>query len=159
MTPKTATTALDGFDHAILALVQRDNQQTHALIGGAVGLSPSAVRRRLARLRSEGVIEADVSLVDPAALGLTFIVSVRFAREAPDRIAAFKARMRAEPAVSQCYSVAGEADFILMVHAATAAACEAWGERTLMADPDVERYSSTLVWSRVKFAAAVEVAV
>ena len=150
------STTLDRFDEAILALVQRDNQQSHARIGAAVGLSPSAVRRRLGRLRELGVIEADVSVVNPAALGLTFIVSVRFGREDPARVAAFKDKMRADRAVSQCYSVAGETDFILLVHATDPAAYEAWGTQVLMADPDIERYSSTLVWSRVKFASAFE---
>lgn len=154
--PNSATTLLDDFDQAILKQVQRDNQQSHAVIGDAVGLSPSAVRRRLARLRDLRVIEADVALVDPATLGLTFIVSVRFAREDPARVAAFKARIRAEPAVSQCYSVAGDSDFILVVHATDPAAYEAWGTRVLMADPDIDRYSSTLVWSRVKFTVAFE---
>ncbi len=153
---QNALASLDGFDRAILDLVQADNLLTHAELGQRVGLSASAVRRRLARMRQGGVIVADVALVDPAALGLTFLVSVRFGREVPSRLAAFRAAIQSEACVSQCYSVAGDIDFVLVVHATDPAAYEAWGERVLMGNPDIERYSSTLVWSRVKFAMAVE---
>lgn len=149
---KSAATPLDGFDHAILAAVQRDNQQSHARIGEAVGLSASAVRRRLARLRASGVIEADVSVLSLDAGGLGFLVSVSFAREDPATVAAFRRQIQTDPAVSQAWSVSGETDFVLLVHAATSEAFEAWGHGALMANPAIARYSTALIFSRVKFA-------
>ncbi|MEO0815988.1 MAG: AsnC family transcriptional regulator, partial [Pseudomonadota bacterium] len=47
---------LDRFDRAILKRIQTDNTLSHARIGEDVGLSPSAVRRRIAILRESGVI-------------------------------------------------------------------------------------------------------
>ena len=55
---------LDEFDREILQIVQRDNRLTNAEIGERVGLSPSAVRRRLAALRDSGVEPRQVSYVE-----------------------------------------------------------------------------------------------
>jgi Lrp/AsnC family leucine-responsive transcriptional regulator len=147
----TAKFAIDAFDEAILAIVQQDNQISHAAIGARVNLSESAVRRRLKALRAEGVIVADVAVVDPGRLGLSFIVQVVFEREDPQTVRAFGADMAAEACVSQCYSVSGEVDFVLVAHAASPAAFEAWGQRVLMAHPAVKRFSTALVWSRPVF--------
>ncbi|MFT5285692.1 MAG: DNA-binding Lrp family transcriptional regulator [Planctomycetota bacterium] len=59
------------------------------------------------------------------------------------------------PEVSQCYSVAGTLDFILVVHAANHSAYEKWGEEKLMADARIRRYDSHIAWSRVKFTTAI----
>ncbi len=146
---------VDEFDRAILKVVQQNNLRTHADIGEQVGLSPSSVRRRLARLRQEGVIEADVSIVNPDKEQITVIVTIVFQKESVEADRAFKQRMRDAPEVSQCYSVAGSLDFILVVHAESHSAYEAWGERELMADPCIRRYDSHIAWSRVKFSTAV----
>jgi len=60
---------LDERDRAILDLVQRDNRLTSDAIGERVGLGATAVQRRLKRLRDLGVIEADVAIVSPKAVG------------------------------------------------------------------------------------------
>lgn len=146
--------ATDSFDEAILALIQRDNQMSHSAIGARVNLSASAVRRRLKAMRDNGTIVADVALVDPARQGLSFIVQVYFEREDPQAIAAFIEQMQAESGVSQCYSVSGECDFWLVVHAQTPEAFEAWGQAALMTNPKIRRYSTSLVWSRQVFRTA-----
>ena len=148
---KITTPALDAFDRAILAIVQSDNQRSHASIGEAVNLSASSVRRRLAAMREHGVITADVSLTDPSKQGLSFIVHVSFEREDPAIYDTFNAQMNADPAVSQCYYISGDFDFLLMVHAATPEAYERWGTQTLMANAAIRRYSTALVWKRSKF--------
>ena len=142
---------LDGFDLAILNIVQKDNMRSHASIGDEVGLSPSSVRRRLASMRERGVIIADIALTDASRMGLSFITSIAFEREAPDIYENFRKQMANEPAVSQCYSVSGDFDFILIVHAETPEAYEVWGERILMPNPVIRRYSTSIVWSRTKF--------
>ena len=138
----------DTFDDAILALVQSNNQMSHAAIGAQVNLSASAVRRRLKAMRGNGVIVADVAVVDPARRGLAFVVQVFFEREEPQSISEFVVQMRAESSVSQCYSVSGECDFWLVVHAQSPEAYESWGQTVLMSNPNIRRYSTSLVWSR-----------
>ena len=116
---KTTIHTLDDFDRAILTIVQHDNQRSHASIGEEVHLSASSVRRRLAIMRKSGVIIGDVSLTDPSKQGLTFIVHVSFEREAPELYETFRAQMAADKAVSQCYHISGDHDFVLIVHATT----------------------------------------
>ena len=148
---------IDDFDRQILEIVQRDNQQTHAAIGRQVNLSPSSVRRRLTRMRREGVIESDVSILATDTRQLTAIVHVVFDKETLDSDRDFRRRMQAAPEVSQCYAVSGDTDFILIVHADSPADYEAWGHRVLMTIPFVRRYDTHVVWSRVKHSTAVPV--
>ena len=147
---------LDEFDRNILRLVQANNLLTHAQIGKQVNLSPSSVRRRLHRMRKEKIIQADVSIVDPGKTMIQAIVYVSFQQESPEAYQAFKTRMLNAPEVSQCYSVSGEVDFMLILNAADLEALEAWGERLLMTDKHIRRYNTHIVWSRVKFSTAVE---
>lgn len=146
---------LDSYDLAILDIVQQDNQRSHADIGDAVNLSASSVRRRLSVMRKQGVIMADVSITDVSKRGLTFITTVYFEREDPKVYNAFRMQMNEEDAVSQCYSVSGDADFILIVHAENPEAYEIWGEQALMSNPTIRRYSTSIVWSRTKFTTRV----
>ena len=148
---KTAKHTLDDFDRAILAIVQKDNQRSHASIGKEVHLSASSVRRRLAVLRENGVITADVSLTDPSKQGLTFIVYVSFEREEPALYAAFYKQMNEDPAVSQCYYISGDFDFLIIVHATSPESYENWGMQALMANTAIRRYTTSLVWKRSKF--------
>ena len=58
---------LDDFDRRLLNLVQSDAGQTAEQLAGDVGLSASAVQRRLKRLREAGVIIREAAILDPRA--------------------------------------------------------------------------------------------
>src|SRR3712207_5865959 len=90
---------LDRLDLQLLAAVQENNRLTSEELGERVGLSPTACQRRLKRLREEGVIEADIAVVSPAALGrpLLMLVSVSLERERADIIDRFKQAIRRTP--------------------------------------------------------------
>ena len=148
---------LDEFDREILQIVQRDNRLTNAEIGERVGLSPSAVRRRLAALRESGTIRGDVSLVDPDKHLTTIVVLIRFHYESVEADREFRKQMEEAPEVTQCYSVAGGVDYVLIVQVPDKATYEAWGQRALMSNAAIRRYDSHIVWSRVKFTTAVPV--
>lgn len=124
--------------------------------GDEVNLSASSVRRCLAAMRDAGIIAADVAVTDPSKRGLTFITSVSFQNEDPESYEIFRKQMTGETAVSQCYSVSGDFDFMLMVHAQSPAAYEKWEELMLMSNPAIGRYSTSIVWSRTKFTTRIE---
>lgn len=145
---------LDAFDRAILAIVQRDNQRSHAAIGDDVGLSGSAVRRRLAALRASGVIAKDVSILADHVAGVTLLVSIAFARESPAIYAGFESQMRSLPQVTQCYHVAGAVDYMLVVCAPSLEWYEEWSKEQFMANDAIARYDTTVVWSCKKFETA-----
>ena len=160
MEPNTGSTEplmLDRFDRDLLALVQKDNQLTHAELGEQVGLSGSAVRRRLARLRKDGIIRRDVSLLDTGRLTVTLITDVEFGEESPEIYDRFEERMLAAQEVMQCYHVAGDRDFVLIVQVPSLEYYETWSRAMLMSDSAIRRYSTKVVWSCKKFETAIEV--
>ena len=57
---------LDRFDRQLLNLVQEDSGQTAERLAEQVGLSPSAIQRRLKRLREEGVLARRFALAERA---------------------------------------------------------------------------------------------
>lgn len=144
--------ALDDLDFKILDLVQRDNRLTSEAIGERVNLSPTAVQRRLKRLREARVIEADVAIVSPKAVGrnLQMMVMVSLERERADIIDRFKRSLRATPEVMSGYSVTGEADFVLFVSASDMEDYEAFTRRFFYGNPDVKNFKTMVVMDRVK---------
>lgn len=154
MTKLLTSPELDRFDRAILEIVQVDNQMSHAAIGEKVGLSGSAVRRRLTALRQSGVIAKDVSLIADTAAHVTLIVSLSFARETPAIYADFEAQMRALPEVKQCYHVSGNVDYICILSLPTLDMYETWAMTHFMANDAIARYDTMVVWSCKKFETA-----
>jgi Lrp/AsnC family leucine-responsive transcriptional regulator len=65
-----AINALDKLDKAILRRLQENGRETYDVVGEQVGLSPSAVLRRVKRLEEAGIISRYVALVPPEAVGL-----------------------------------------------------------------------------------------
>lgn len=144
---------LDRLDARILDILQTDCTLSHARIGEAVGLSGSAVRRRIVALRRSGVIAREVAILSDDAVrgGITLVVIMAFERETPSVYEAFRKAMRADPAVLQCYSTSGQFDFVLIVAAASPESYEAWGQALLGKHPAIKRFDSFVVWSTVKF--------
>jgi Lrp/AsnC family transcriptional regulator, regulator for asnA, asnC and gidA len=62
------STLLDGANRAIIEALQRDGRRPYGAIAEEVGLSEAAVRRRVQRLRDNGVIQI-VAVTDPLQLG------------------------------------------------------------------------------------------
>lgn len=113
----TETVTLDHFDRKLLALVQKNNLRPARELAEAVGLSESAVLRRLRRMRSEGVIVADVAVVDPAVAGefVSIHVLVSLERERSFDLDAFIRKIRQRPEVKKIWYVTGEVDFVLLL--------------------------------------------
>ncbi len=111
---------LDSFDIGILAVLQQDSTATHHQIGQLVHLSASQVSRRLQRLHHAGVVSRYVALLKAAALGLTVraVSYVTLTRHSGDEGLAFEGEIALFPEVLECYSVAGESDYILQIVAA-----------------------------------------
>lgn len=157
MANKELTSALDRFDVALLNIVQENNQLTTEQLADKVGLSATACLRRLKRLRSEGAITADVSLVSPEVSGLrvTSIVLVALEREQLHLLEDFKKRIKAHPEVTQCYYVTGSADFILVVNAPSMEAYGAFTERAFFGDKNIKSFQTFVAMQTVKFTTKV----
>jgi len=143
---------IDKIDAAILRQVQANNRLTSDVLGPLVGLSPSACQRRLKRLRAEGIIEADVSVVTPKAVGrpVSMLVLVSLERERADIVDRFKASIRSTDEVMIGFYVTGEADFVLVVTAKDMEDYERFTRRFFYDNHDIKGFKTLVVMDRVK---------
>jgi Lrp/AsnC family transcriptional regulator for asnA, asnC and gidA len=81
-TPEKHDKTVDDVDRQIIRILQRDGRMSNTDIGREVGLTETTIRKRVARLTSEGLINI-VAVPTPAAVGRTvsaiFGVSVQLA--------------------------------------------------------------------------------
>lgn len=148
---------LDDFDRAILEMVQDNNQLTSQEIGAKVGLSPTAVQRRLRKMRDSGVIVADVSMVSARAAGpyVTAIVGISLEREQIHILDSFRRTMLKHPEVLQFYYVTGQVDFIMIVRTASVDAYHEFTQRTFFANTNVKKFETYIVTDIVKFSTRI----
>ena len=112
---------LDSYDVSLLAALQHDAHATHQQIGEQIHLSPSQVSRRVQRLQAAGYIQRFVALLNPQAVGLGVraVSYVALTRNSGDEGLVFEREIALIPEVLECYSIAGESDYILHIVASS----------------------------------------
>jgi Lrp/AsnC family leucine-responsive transcriptional regulator len=115
---------LDERDREILAALQEDARATYAQVGRRVGLSASAVHERVRKLERAGAIRGYGARVEPEALGLFVTALIAVSPLDPTQPDDLPERVREFPEVEDCYSVAGEANYILKVRTRTTSGLE-----------------------------------
>jgi DNA-binding Lrp family transcriptional regulator len=143
---------LDRFDRQLLNLVQEDSAQTAERLAEQVGLSPSAIQRRLKRMRGQGVIVRHAAIVDPLEAGrpIFFVVSLEVERERPELMAQLREWLSRQPEVQQAFYVTGETDFVLIITARNTGAFDAMMSRLLAENPNVRRFTTQVVLNLLK---------
>ncbi|MBA3667277.1 MAG: Lrp/AsnC family transcriptional regulator [Sphingomonas sp.] len=146
---------LDDFDLALLDAVQRDDGQSANMLAQRVPLSPSAIARRLRRLRGEGFIARTVALLSPrlTADRLRAVVFIQLSEHADHagKAALHRRLVESEP-VQFCFDMTGAFDILIMIDCANMAEFNALTDAVLVADPTVRRYETSFVKREVKFA-------
>lgn len=140
--------SLDEIDQRIVAALRDDARASFAEIGGSVGLSAPAVKRRVDRLRASGVITGFAAVVDPSALGWTTEAYVEVYCQGKTTPAMIAAAVSRHPEVVDACTVSGEADALVHVMAADMRHFEEVLER-IGAEKFVVRTKSVLVLSRL----------
>lgn len=110
---------LDRRDLDILAALQDDARATYADVGRRVGLSPSAVHERVRKLEQAGTIRAYRAVVDPEALGLFVTALIAVTPLDPTQPDDLPERVRDFKEVEDCFSVAGESNYVLKARTKT----------------------------------------
>ena len=137
---------LDPLDSEIIALLVEDARRSFAELGARAGLSASAVKRRVDRLRAAGAITGFTVRLDPEALGWSVEGYVELycrISTAPDTI---RTAVRRFPEVVEASTISGEADAMLRILAADMRHFEQVLEQ-IGAQPFVARTKSVLVLS------------
>lgn len=146
---------LDAHDRAILALLQEDALRTADDLAAAVALSPSAIARRVRRLREEGVIIADRAVVtERIGPFLTALVDIQLARHELAQVDGLVQRLSARPEVQVVMEIAGQMDLALIIAVRDMDGFNAFADEALADDPVVRRYETRLVKRRRKFTTA-----
>ena len=152
---------LDKLDRQILRSLQVDGRATYDQLAAEVGLSPSAVLRRVKRLEETGVIDRYVALVKPESvgLGLTAYITVRLEKHLESHkrspMDLFRASVQTWPEVVECAALTGEMDYLLRVLVADMAHYSRFIMDTLLKHASVQDCKTSFVLDRVKSTTAV----
>jgi len=106
---------LDPTDHQIIELLSQNARRTMADIGDKVGLSASAVTRRIERLERTGVISGYTVVIDHRKAGrpIQAFTEVRFAGTAD--LTEIKEAVAQLPEVQAVFTTAGDPDALVWV--------------------------------------------
>ena len=105
---------MDEVDLTIVDALEQDGRQSFAQLAERSGLSKTPCWNRVQALETSGVLRGYVADVDPRLLGLGVLafveVMIDFGRQAEFEAAVFK-----NAAILECYTTAGEGDYLLKV--------------------------------------------
>jgi DNA-binding Lrp family transcriptional regulator len=143
---------LDAIDRAILQQLQQDARLTNVELAQRVHLSPSACLRRVRQLEESGVIAQVVALLDPRAVGQagTSYTILNVERTSTEALRRFEEAVRLEPAILDCFYVAGSSDYLIRFTYHDAQDLERFHSEVLTRLPGVVRSNSMLVLRTVK---------
>ncbi|MDP2826662.1 MAG: Lrp/AsnC family transcriptional regulator [Sulfuritalea sp.] len=143
---------IDRYDLALLDAVQRDGNATNATLGETVHLSPSQISRRLQRLGDAGIIAGRAALLDAATIGLgvTAFAHVVLERHGKTQSDAFEQAAAALPEVLDCFSVSGDADYLLRIVAADLPAFSELMMKRVLRLPGVAHVKTNIALQKVK---------
>ena len=143
---------LDKTDLKILDLLQNDASRSTNEIAEQVGyrLRPAGVGFRFWNNKASSA--AGVALLDREKLGLgvTVVVQVRLTTHGRQSLVAFEERVRELPEVTQCFTVMGAIDFVLIVVTRDIRAYERFMREGLAQLPGVQAIESNIVMSAIK---------
>ena len=148
---------MDRIDRKLLKLLQEDASRTNADLAAEVGLSPSSCLRRIRRLKSAGIIDRVVALLNPAKAGrgMKAIVTVELERHGEQHMRRFLELAAMEPVVIQAYSVSGSTDAVLMLRLTDMEEFDALCERLFRDRTNVARYYTMFVIRTAKETTAI----
>ena len=152
MTNKYAESDIDETDLTLLEILQRNALTSTEALGDEVGLSPTAAKRRVNRLREDGTIVRDVSIVDPRRLGYEVftLVFVSLERDRRDIIKNFRRAIDDSRRILQAFYTTGDADFVLLVASRSLADYERFTQTFFWEKPDIKSFQTMVVMDTVK---------
>lgn len=139
---------MDRIDHGIIDQLRLNARAGYADIGGEVGLSASAVKRRIDRLVADGVIRGFTVQVDPAVEGLATEAYVELFCRGTVSPTELKRILSGIPEIVEAGTVTGEADAFVIMRARDVIALEEALEK-VRAAPSVDHTRSAIVLSKL----------
>lgn len=135
---------MEKLDRQILALLARDGRMSYTDIGKETGLSTSAAQQRVRRLEQRGVIKGYSAVLDATELGLMVTAFVAVKPFDPSQADDAPERLRHLSGIISCYSVAGDASYLLKVQVGSMADLETLLTR-IRSDGKVSTHTTTVL--------------
>ncbi|CAN7604956.1 MULTISPECIES: Lrp/AsnC family transcriptional regulator [Duganella] len=144
--------SVDRYDIQLLTELQRDGHATNSGLGEKVHLSASQISRRVQRLEEARVVDHYAAILDPVAVGLDVMVftQVTMDRHNDAAIAKFEREVRKLPQILECFSLTGEADYLLRIVAPDLAAFSEFVSKHLLRLPGITNVHSNVTLDKVK---------
>jgi Lrp/AsnC family transcriptional regulator len=143
---------LDHTDRRILEILQQEPGINAAEVGEKIGLSQSAVWRRMQTLREHGVIVDQPVKIDREKVGLNTMVfaHVKLTSHGRSNLAEFSEAVQEFPEVLDCYVMLGNVDFLLRIVTEDIKAYEQFFFEKLSQLPGIQEVNSSIVLSDIK---------
>jgi Lrp/AsnC family transcriptional regulator len=147
---------LDDLDRNILSQLQQDATLALDEIARRVGASKTPVWNRIRKMRTAGIIRAEVAILDPDKLGLEscFFVLIRTSQHDADWLDRFLRAVQSRPEVMEAHRLAGDIDYILKVRVPNARAYDAF-YRALIKEVSIFNVTSSLSMEEIKHTTAL----
>jgi len=110
---------MDSTDRQILSLLSKDGRMSYTDIGRETGLSTSAAQQRVRRLEQRGLITGYRAEISAEALGLVLTAFIELKGSDPASDEQIPERLSHLNNIVSCYSVAGDASYLLVVQVKT----------------------------------------
>lgn len=155
----TGVHQMDGIDKKLLNLLQRDASRTNANLADEVGLSASSCLRRIRRLRSAGIVDRIVAILNPAKAGKTLkaVVTVELKEHGEQHMRRFLELVTKEESVSQAYAVTGEIDVLLMMRLKDMDEFDALCDKLFRERTNVARFYTMIIIRTAKEETAISI--
>ena len=149
--------SLDRVDRSILRVLQSNATLSTVELAEAVGISQSPCWRRLQRLKKEGYIRAQVTLLDRAKVGLNvqIFALIKLSAHGRANVAKFTQAVKDYPEVLECHITLGTIDCMLRIVTTTMQAYEKFFFEKLSSLPGVQEVNSVVSLAENKYTTAV----
>ena len=144
--------SLKPVDHRILDALQGDGRMTNQALSDAVGMATSPCWRRVRQLEDTGVItgyRADLSR-QKLGLGVLAFVRVKIDSHNAEEAEEFSQSVMRLKEVVACYSVAGDADFLLQVVSTDLDSYAEFAMTIIRRLPGIKEMQTTFVLKEIK---------
>lgn len=148
---KNESHSLDRLDYRIMRILASDARSSDVMIGEAVGLSSNAVARRRKILEESRIIQryaAEFNL-ELMGCGILVLVQIELASQSDDALRKFEMAIQSCRAVSKCWFVSGDIDFLALVHVPALRDYDETYRQELSSLPNVSRIRSSFVLRNV----------
>ncbi len=140
-------------DRRLLDALQRDATRNQTELADIAGMSRTSCWRRIRDFEESGLIRRQVALLDPrlAGFNIQVLLLVAMTEHTDENRLDFETHVALLPEVTECFSVAGERDYMLHVIVNDMESYTEFLNAEVLKHPAVRSASSTFVLRRVKY--------